>query len=208
MSGICEKIDADWQDITKALKLDRRIGKYSYIQTGLGLSGGNLERDLITSIKLCNKYKIDSAVFKSFLFSSKINNLWAVKKFKENCKKLNKKDKITILGLTYKENTNSIKNSPSVDLIKKLNFKNISCYDPEADLQNLKLNIKRYSKMSSAIKNCKVLIIMTKWEEFKKIKITDLKDKMTGKLIIDPYGLLSNLHLNEMGYKYFSKGKK
>ena len=64
ISEICEKIDANWNDISLALKLDKRIGKYAYLKPGLGISGGNLERDLHTMQKL----QINNNLNNKFIF--------------------------------------------------------------------------------------------------------------------------------------------
>ena len=119
-----------------------------------------------------------------------------------------KKYKITILGLTYKEKTNSIKNSASIFLLKKLTKQNVVAYDPMADIQDLKLKIKRVNTISEALNDSDVLVLMTKWEEFRKIKEGLIISKMKGKLIIDPYGILENLNLKKSGYKYYRLGKK
>ena len=71
-----EKINANWSDVFNALVLDKRIGKYAYIKTGLGLSGGNLERDLYNSINLCKNHSIGDDLFQSMLLSSKNNKKW------------------------------------------------------------------------------------------------------------------------------------
>ena len=207
IATICEKIGGDWKRIVDSLRLDKRIGKYSYIETGLGLAGGNLERDLLSIIKLSEQKKINSNIFKAFLENSKIHRNWVLNIIKK--KKLIKKkyDKITILGLTYKEGTNSIKNSNSIELIKKLSLKNIHCYDPKADLTNIKIKIKRSPNIKDAIQDATILIIMTKWDEFKKIKLTNIKKQMKGNIIIDPYGLLEAKNPKKLKFEYYSKGK-
>ena len=60
-------LNADWKDITQALRLDKRIGKFSYINSGLGLSGGNLERDLVNIKKIVKNKKIESDYFDNLL---------------------------------------------------------------------------------------------------------------------------------------------
>jgi len=132
--------------------------------------------------------------------------MWVFNKLKTL--KLNTSNKISILGLSYKENTSSIKNSPAINLIKKIkNFENIVGYDPKADLLKFKQNnFLRSFTLDEALQNSEVLIIMTKWEEFKKISIKTLNNKMTGKIIIDPYGFLEKLNFSSYGYLYYKIG--
>ena len=198
---ICEKINANWTDVYGALILDKRIGKYSYIKTGLGLSGGNLERDLYNSIQICKSKNISNNFFNSLLLSSNKN------KIKKLSKNLPKNSKIGLLGISYKENTNSVKNSPALEILKYNQFKNIYCYDPMAELNEDKYNFKRVDNFISVINKCELLIIMTKWDEFRNININILKKNMRGKIIIDPFGILYRLNLNKEGFRYFSKGE-
>lgn len=206
LASISEKIGADWSKIVKSLRLDKRIGKYSYIDTGLGLSGGNLERDLLSIINLSNLNKINPQIFDSYYKSSIINRNWAYNIFKKYSLNLTKGDKIGILGLTYKEGTNSIKNSSSIELLTKLINNKVYCYDPKANLSGINMKIQRCSNVIEVIKNSKVLFIMTKWPEFKKIKLETLKKYMKGKIIIDPYGILKNKKPNKYDFLYFAKG--
>ena len=71
MSEICEKLDANWNEIIPALRLDKRIGKHAYLKAQLGISGGNLERDIATTIKISKKNKIDTKLFENFFLISK-----------------------------------------------------------------------------------------------------------------------------------------
>ena len=207
LSEICEKIGANWNQILPALRLDKRIGRYSYINTGLGLSGGNLERDLVSLYKLVSKKSSSSRVINSFIHSSKDNKRWAINKFKILSNSLPKHSKIGLLGISYKENTNSIKNSPSLDILKYNHFKNIYCYDPMVDLSKIKYNFKKANNYISVIKKCDLLIIMTQWKEFKNINKEMLTKYMKGNIIIDPFGVLHRLNLNKVGFRYFSKGE-
>lgn len=206
LASISEKIGADWSSIVPSLKLDKRIGKYSYLNPGLGLSGGNLERDLKTLDKISHRFNNKDKILKSLINSSRIYKMWVFDKLKTL--KLNTSNKISILGLSYKENTSSIKNSPAINLIKKIkNFENIVGYDPKADLLKFKQNnFLRSFTLDEALQNSEVLIIMTKWEEFKKISIKTLNNKMTGKIIIDPYGFLEKLNFSSYGYLYYKIG--
>jgi UDPglucose 6-dehydrogenase len=206
LASICEKIGANWSGVASALKLDRRIGKYAYLNPGLGLSGGNLERDLKTLNALVKKNVIKDKILQSFSFNSKISKEWVLRIIKKI--KLNKKkDKIAILGLTYKENTDSIKNSPSIDLIKKLNHYKIFAFDPKANTTSFKnIDAFRSYSINKTLENAKVLIVMNKWSVFKKISLKKLNTKLLCKNIIDPFGVLRELNLQNKGFNYYVIG--
>ena len=111
LANISKKIGADWSDIQQSLRKDKRIGKHAYLTPGLGISGGNLERDLENILELVNKNKIDKIhkkFFLNFKGLSKHMSLWIDRRIKSILKEKKIKN-IGIFGLSYKENTNSTK---------------------------------------------------------------------------------------------------
>jgi len=82
MDKISTRIGADWRDISLALRLDRRIGKFSYIQPGLGLSGGNLERDLENITKFTNNNRLEEKYFDSLVKINSEKKLFPIKRYK------------------------------------------------------------------------------------------------------------------------------
>lgn len=201
LAEVSRKIGANWSQISASLKLDKRIGKFAYLQPGLGLSGGNLERDISTIIKVCDKNKINSSIFKNFFFESKSKRNW----INENIKKIAsyKRSKITILGVSYKKNTNSIKNSPFFNVIKKLNKKNIIAFDPYFKNNSYIGNVRISNKYDKLLKESTIIIILTPHDEFKKIDFDKIKFKNKRIYILDPYCFLKNKKFNKK-IKYFS----
>lgn len=207
LARICELIDADWSEIIPTIKSDRRIGKFAYLKPGLGLSGGNLERDLYTVEKYYNSIDRKNNIFNSFFQNSNFNKKWVLKKLRDRKTKINKKSIITILGFAYKPDTNSTKNSPAIFLIKQLSKYNIVGYDPHANISSMNLNIEIKDSLSKAINKSEVLILMTEWAEFSKITLNILKKYMKGRLILDPYGILKKLKLKDNNFEYYCIGK-
>ena len=205
LSQLCQDHSADWYDIIPALRLDKRIGKYAYIKPGLGISGGNIERDIMTLKEIFLKNSSSHQLMKIILENSKFMKLWVnrilmnkkiVKKYNQN---------VGIIGIAYKENTNSIKNSPSLELIKFLNKKcKIKIYEPM-----LKLNLKHFEQTNSInklIKFSEIVILMRPWNNKNELKLIlkylKLKKKV---IIIDPYRML-NLNNDKKNLKYFTLG--
>jgi len=206
LSQLCEDYSADWYDIIPALKLDRRIGKYAYIKPGLGISGGNIERDIVTVKEILTKNSSHYGLMQKILDNSKFMKLWVnrilIKRKILKKRKLN----IGIIGVAYKENTNSLKNSTSIELIQLLNKKHkINIYEPM-----LKLNIRNCEQMISINKLInlnEIIILMRPWTNKEQIKLMSkyikLKKRVT---VIDPYRVL-NLEFNKKNVKYFTIGK-
>ena len=191
LNRICNSLDANWNTISSALKLDKRIGKHAYIKPGLGISGGNLERDLEVAINLSRKFNLNSQLFKFYKINSVNFKNWP---FQTYLKYFDKKEiiKVFIMGLSYKKNTNSTKNSPSLLLINKLKKYNrklqIDVYDPliksfENSIFNLKKEIDVQDKYD-------LIFIMHDCDEFKNISFYKLNKMLNKKNVIDPFGVI------------------
>jgi UDPglucose 6-dehydrogenase len=207
LAEICEKIGADWSEIVPALRLDKRIGPHSYLKPGLGISGGNLERDLTTVLSYTEKHETDGDVVASWIANSKYRKDWVWRVLNSLVLSSQPHPKIAVLGLTYKENTHSIKNSASIALLEKLKNHIISAFDPVALDNAAPSYVTRKSNSMEAFDQSDVLLVMTPWSEFEAISTIDLDRFMTGRTIIDPYGILNGTELVDKGFTYATLGK-
>jgi UDPglucose 6-dehydrogenase len=192
MCALAEKIGANWQDIKKSLILDRRIGTHSYVQPGLGISGGNIERDIITSLMLSNELGTDSSLFEAIQFNSDSRKLWPSKiiekKFDLNKVQLS----VAVWGLAYKKDTHSIKNSPAIENIRKLsNNCTFKAFDPIVKLPKLnEVRIQEFTEILDSLNGVDVLIIFNDSNAFREISVSQIEQRMKGNLVIDPFGVV------------------
>ena len=202
LAETCKKIGANWNEIKPALHLDARIGPKAYLRPGLGISGGNIERD-ISSLKNLISKDLNLKKFTTTLINnSRYMSTWVLRQLINEKVYKNKKNKISILGLSYKEDTNSIKNSPSIKLISKLKKNRfLKVYDPKVILKINMKNCFQISSINQTLKGTKILIIMTPWKNFEKIRI----DKSV-KLVIDPFNVLKMGNKKNLNYKYYTIG--
>ena len=205
LARVAENIGADWTSIIEALRLDKRIGKNSYIEPGLGLSGGNLERDLNTINKISKKILPNEKLYDAFRICSNESKNW-VEDILKSISKKNKYKNITILGISYKEDTNSLKNSPSLDLIKNTRHYKFRVHDPIVKIDN-SFNTEYCGNLKNSMKYTEILIIMNKSNVYKKISYKYLTSNFKGKIIIDPFGVLSHINSIYFKYTYFCIGK-
>jgi len=186
ISLYCEKINARWSDVKRALHLDKRIGKFAYLNPSPGLSGGNLERDLMNSNKLFN-YK---RILDGWINLDQKMKMWTVNLVKKN---LPKKSSLLICGITYKENTLSIKNSLSLFLLNKLD----KIYDITILEKNKKLNnLIKNDIINSLFKNKKKfdgIIFVNSLYNPKLMKLFTKKNTF----YIDPYGFFKKYFMNK-----------
>ena len=132
---------------------------------------------------------------------------WVYRVLKKE-KILSKKNKfnIGILGLSYKENTNSIKNSPAIYLLKKIRNTKVNVYDPGVILKKIR-NCQQADNIRSLVNNSNVIILMTPWPEFGNIKNILRKQKSRKIILIDPYRIIDFEAIKNKYFKYFTIGK-
>ena len=208
LAELCESIGADWSEIVPALKLDKRIGPYSYLSPGLGIAGGNLERDLATVCNFADKYGTDAGVVRAWIANSKHRRDWPLRVLHSAV--LSKMDNpiIAVWGLAYKQDTHSIKNSPSIAFLKKIINYKVRVFDPVVPSSNV-LNENCYGAASEldACDGADVLVIMTPWPQFTKLGLAEIAKQMRGNLIIDPFALLDAEAVRTAGLINITLGK-
>src|SRR5262245_28575041 len=191
LAEICERIGADWSEIAPALKLDRRIGAYAYLSPGLGIAGGNLERDLATVARLAEAHGTEAGLIAAFQRNSRYRRDWPLRQLQQRVLVGQAEPSIAILGVTYKENTRSIKNSPAVALIRTLEGCRLTVFDPE-----VRASSEWHGRMTvsdSALAACHgadAVAIMTPWPQFRELRPKDIARRMRGRVVVDPFSML------------------
>jgi UDPglucose 6-dehydrogenase len=206
MAELCEHIGADWSEIVPALKLDRRIGPYSYLSPGLGIAGGNLERDLATVIQLSHRHQTDSEIVRAWISNSEYRKDWTWRYLHASLLCHRPDAKIGILGLAYKEDTHSIKNSPSLALISHLVPENVCAFDPIVTVKTAGLNIKQAASPIDAIQDTDAVCVMTPWKDFREMDIHQIAKSMRGDLLIDPFRVFSSSSVRAAGLRHVTLG--
>jgi len=205
LAEICERIGADWSDIAPALKLDKRIGQGAYLGPGLGIAGGNLERDLRTIIKIGEAKGTDVGVVRAWLANSAHRKNWPWQVLNSAALKANPVAKITVLGLAYKENTHSIKNSPSLALLEHLRGKPVKVHDPVVPASVAPWTTGAADPMAAAT-GADILVIATPWPQYRELRPADLARVMAGRTVLDPYRVLDSHACAAAGLTYHTLG--
>jgi len=197
LSALCEKTEADIQEVSKAIGMDHRIGPY-FLNPSPGFGGSCFQKDILNLVYLCQFYGLHE-VADYWHQVLKINNYQRdriTNKIMEVIEgSINKV--VTVLGWSFKKNTNDSRESSSIYITFNLLKKGITVnvYDPKvkyqriiSDLENLisennekNINIKRnlniYNSIDESIADSELIVVLTEWDEFKSIK--------TNKKIID-----------------------
>jgi UDPglucose 6-dehydrogenase len=207
LAELCERIGADWSEIAPALKLDKRIGAFSYLAPGLGLAGGNLERDLATVIGIAFETGADAGTIEAFVANSRHRRDWALRTLHAELLDTKPDATLGILGLAYKENTNSIKNSPSLALIANLTPWALKVYDPVVPASAAPHPAAAgQARALDAARGVDALAIMTPWPEFRALDPAALAKAMRGRLVLDPYRVLDPQAVRNAGLDHVTLG--
>jgi len=210
IANICQKLPSvDVNQIAHAIGRDPRIGA-QFLQAGPGFGGSCLPKDLSAMINFSKKFGSPNQLLEAV---EKINKSQPkqILQILEDLKLKNKKIIISILGLSFKKDTDDIRESVSIKLVNKLlkkNFK-INVHDPMA-IENFekiyKNKINYFEEISDCIKNTDCCIILTDWKEYTKMKAKIFSKNMRTKNIIDARRVLDPRKFNELNYRAIGLG--
>ncbi|MBN44704.1 MAG: UDP-glucose 6-dehydrogenase [Rhodobiaceae bacterium] len=208
IADLCEKVGADVEDIAIGIGLDKRIGP-KFLNAGPGFGGSCFPKDARALVETGENYNAPQNLLKAVIDGNE-------KRKKNLSKKITSitKDKknIGVLGVTYKANTDDMREAPSISIISDLINKgfNISIYDPQAK----KVGIKEFKKANwendiySVAKNSDCLVILTEWTEFKNMDLKKISDIMNKPIIIDFRNLFSIDEMEKLKIEYHSVGRE
>lgn len=205
LAEVSEVIGADWSEISPALRLDRRIGQYSYLNPGLGIAGGNLERDLRTVLTIAEPMGTELGVVRAWIANSQHRKNWPRRTLDKHVLGTNPNAKIAVLGLAYKENTHSTKNSPALSLVEQLKGMDVTVHDPVVSTDIVPFARSAGCAIEAA-SGADVLVIATPWPQFRNISIVELARVMRGRTILDPFRVLNGASAAANGFSYHTLG--
>ncbi len=210
MANLCSKVGADIETISYAMGLDKRISP-KFLKAGIGFGGSCFPKDTKALVKMAEKYGCDFRVVKSAIEVNDNQRILPVNILLNYYKELAGKV-ITILGLTFKPNTDDIREAPSLYIIRRLlDMKAVvKCYDPKVSDKMKKIfpNIRCYTNLYDSLQDSYCAIICTEWEEISSIDLDEVKLKMKKPVIIDGRNILDLNKVKDSGMIYFSIGRE
>lgn len=205
LAEVSEAVGADWAEIVPALKLDRRIGPHSYLMPGLGISGGNLERDLRSIIGIGTTSGTDVGVVEAWLRNSEHRKEWTWRTLRDSVLDSRPDAIIAVLGLAYKENTSSLKNSPALALLAHLGGLEVRVHDPAVPSSAVP-TARWCAAPADCIAGADVLVVTTPWPQYRGLDPDALAGAMRGRTIIDPHRMIDGRRAAGAGFAYHTLG--
>jgi UDPglucose 6-dehydrogenase len=208
LAEACEALGADWQEIAPALRLDRRIGPHAYLKPGLGLAGGNLERDLVTLRGLAAENRTEAGLVAAWEANSAHARTWALRTLGRVLLGERPNARLAVWGLAYKQDTHSTRNSAAIELLRALPGCSVRAYDPVARLEGGGWDhVAVVPDALAALAGADALVVMTPWPEFSGVQAAEIAGRMPGRIIVDPYGMIGAPGCAAAGLRHFQLGR-
>ena len=209
IANLCEKTDIDVEDISIGIGLDKRIGS-RFLRAGPAYGGSCFPKDTKAIVTTADKFKINLSVIKSVINSNSSRSKLLLNKVNEILGNKIKNKKICFLGVTFKANTDDMRDSSSLEMIPFLSKKGakIKYYDPtgfKKEFNKLK-NVNFANSINEAVKEADLVILHTEWNDFKSINFKKLYPSKNLK-IYDMRNIYSPSKIKSQGFKYFGIGR-
>jgi UDPglucose 6-dehydrogenase len=211
MAGLCEKVGADISQVMRGIGLDQRIGS-KFLHAGIGWGGSCFGKDINALIEVAHEYNCQTQLLESTLAVNKRQRLTVITKLQEELK-IVKGRTVGLLGLSFKPNTDDLRDAPSLSIADKLikMGAEVKAYDPVSidvcSKLHPDLDVKYCQSINELALNCDALILVTEWEEFLHADWREIALMTRRPLIIDGRNFLPARALVSAGFTYRGVGR-
>ncbi|MEK7661509.1 MAG: UDP-glucose/GDP-mannose dehydrogenase family protein [Pseudomonadota bacterium] len=210
IADLCEAVGADVQEVSRGLGLDNRIGR-KFLHAGPGYGGSCFPKDTLALVTTAKDYGAPVSSVEAVVSSNNKRKKNMAKKIVKACGGEVKGKKIAILGLTFKPNTDDMRDAPSLDIIPALQAAGaqIAAFDPEGmrEAQNHFSNIEFATGPYEAVKDADALVIITEWDQFRALDLMRVKDLLKSPIVVDLRNIYDPKAMQEDGFEYYSVGR-
>lgn len=211
IANLCEKCDADVNDVALAMGLDKRIGD-KFLQAGPGYGGSCFPKDTKALANFAEQFGAKMRIVNETIASNDARREKMIEKILNACDHKIEGKKLAVLGVTFKANTDDMRDSPSVEIIKALQNRgaHLTIFDPSFSEQAKKIfkDIPWAENVYHACQDADVVLILTDWSEFRAINLNELKKIMRHPFIIDLRNIYSVEEVTSLGFQYCTVGRK
>lgn len=210
IANLCEQANANVQDVARSMGLDGRIGP-KFLHPGPGYGGSCFPKDTKALVSIGEKYRAPQSIVQAVVNANENRRYQMAEKIVEACGGSVRNKKLAVLGVSFKPNTDDMREAPSLYIIPSLQEKGakISAFDPVA-MDNAKKMLKDVHWAQNpyeAAENADALVILTEWNEFRALNIKKLSEIMARKHLIDLRNIYKLPIMEEYGFHYVSIGR-
>ena len=211
IANLCDLVGADVHQVAKGMGMDGRISP-KFLHPGPGYGGSCFPKDTRALNATARKYDYDFKLLHAVIDANLQQRQIAVEKIEKAVGTGTLKDKtIAVLGLAFKQNTDDIRESPALDIIKILLQKGakIRCYDPMAMENTRKLFPELFYGQDEyeTVRDSEVLVILTEWNQFRNLNLTRIKKLLKEPIIVDIRNLYDPEKVKKLGFRYTGIGR-
>ena len=210
IANLCESVGADVHDVAIAMGKDGRISD-KFLHPGPGFGGSCFPKDLEALLSLSKEHSVTMETLQAAIKANRNQKERIGEKLDRLVSGGIKGKKIAILGLTFKANTDDVRESSTIDLIKFILNQGgfVNAYDPIANESMAKIfnDIHYFDNVYDAICEVDALVIMTEWNEFRALDLNRIKKSMRNNYVLDTRNVLNMKELSEQGFVYDNIGR-
>ncbi|MCI0469661.1 MAG: UDP-glucose/GDP-mannose dehydrogenase family protein [Nitrospirae bacterium] len=210
LSVLCERLGSDVKTVAKGMGLDGRIGS-KFLHAGPGFGGSCFPKDTKALLNIASEHGVRLDVVKAAVEANDRQIIWVTDKIKAAFNNIKGKT-IAVLGLSFKPNTDDIREAPSLSIINSLlkDGANIRAYDPVA-MNNARTALPDITYCLDSYDACKdadCVVIVTEWNQFRNLELDRLKKILKQPYFFDLRNIYDPYKMIDFGFKYYSVGRK
>ena len=210
MADLCEAVDADVQDLARGIGLDNRIGP-KFLHAGPGYGGSCFPKDTLALLRTADEAGIEQRIVSTVVEVNDRRKKAMADRVAAAMGGETKGKRIGVLGLTFKPNTDDMRDAPSIPLIEGLQSAgaDVVAFDPvgREQAEPLLKGIQFAGSAEEAADGVDALVIVTEWDEFRALDLKDLAARMRGRLLIDLRNIYRRGEAEEAGLTYHGIGR-
>jgi UDPglucose 6-dehydrogenase len=211
ISQLASKVGADIAQITRGIGLDTRIGP-RFLEAGIGWGGSCFGKDTAALVSTASEYGLEMPIVQAARDVNYHQRVWVVEKLQAELKIL-KGRTIALLGFSYKENTDDLRDAPSLDIARNLIQRGakVKAHDPVA-LENARrlypdLGVYYHDDLMETLDDADAIVLVTKWPEYRELPWLEIYQKVRVPIILDGRNFLPRNELEKLGFKYIGVGR-
>jgi UDPglucose 6-dehydrogenase len=210
VANICDRVGADVTQVAKGIGLDSRIGS-KFLQAGIGWGGSCFPKDVSALIHTADDYGYEAQLLKAAVTVNQRQRLIALEKLQQVLKILKGKT-VGLLGLTFKPDTDDMRDAPALDLIEQLHRlgTKIKAFDPlvsQTGLRHGLSNVLVETDPERLADGCDALVLVTDWKQFRTLDFAKMAKLMNNPVMIDGRNFLDQEILEGAGFRYVGIGR-
>lgn len=210
VANICDRVGADVVEVSKGIGLDSRIGN-KFLQAGIGWGGSCFPKDVSALIHTADDYGFEAQLMKAAVSVNQRQRLVVVEKLQQVLKILKGKT-VGLLGLTFKPNTDDLRDAPALNIIEQLTRlgTRVKAYDPIISQTGLRSGLSDViveTDPERLADGCDALVLVTDWQEFRTLDYAHLATLMHTPVMIDGRNFLQQQTLEAAGFRYVGIGR-